>query len=387
VHTRSTAGQASIEYIAAVALIAAIFVLAAPAVGAPPLGKQVVHGIRRGICLVAGDVCSNADAKAAGLAPCPLSSDTKGHEFLFSALIYEVGGKETVTVTPQSDGTFSVVRVQAKSKGVTGGIGPELHAGPISFDIGPNGSIRERVQEASGWIFPDRASALRFVASSLVKSPQPAWVSGEKTLEAQGGVGLQAGAKNFADRLGLLSVSASAGGVMGSRVSLDGSLTFYLRAEWAWADASVPVLPSVGPGSHARTIELTVDRDGPRELAFRDATPEHGGNVVVDTVERLNLRDPFNRAAAGPLLDAREPLQHLADVVRKLHDRIPEHGTIERSVSAVHDSSGGISGSLRGGAKLAGSYKHIKIHKQLVSATARVEGAERERFDCVGGQS
>jgi hypothetical protein len=167
VHTRSTAGQATIEYVAAIALIAAIFVLVGPAVGAPPIGKQVVHTIRRGICIVAGDVCSSAQAKAAGLGPCPLSSDTTGHEFSVSALVYESGGRVALTVTPQSDGTVSVVKAEAKSKGLTGGYGPELHAGPIAKEAGANGAIRERVQTAVGWTFPNRAAADQFAAHAL----------------------------------------------------------------------------------------------------------------------------------------------------------------------------------------------------------------------------
>src|SRR4051812_27305832 len=110
VHTRSTAGQATIEYLAAIALIAAIFVFAGPAVGAPPIGKQVVHGIRMGICLVAHDVCSSREARADGLAACPLRSDTNGSEYSASAVIYELGHKHLLTVTPQSDGSVSVVQ-------------------------------------------------------------------------------------------------------------------------------------------------------------------------------------------------------------------------------------------------------------------------------------
>ena len=69
---RPTAGQASIEYVAALALLAALFVVAAPAVGAPDIPRLVVAKLRLGICLVANDVCSAQAAKDAGLAPCPM---------------------------------------------------------------------------------------------------------------------------------------------------------------------------------------------------------------------------------------------------------------------------------------------------------------------------
>jgi hypothetical protein len=110
-------------------------------------------------------------------------------------------------------------------------------------------------------------------------------------------------------------------------------------------------------------------------------------NRLVDSVERLDLRDGANRAAAGPLFDAYQPLQRLMDALRALHARIPEHGTIERTVSDYDDDSSGISGAVGVGSKLGAGYKKLKIHKQLISATARTQGSrDRDRFDCTGDQ-
>ena len=53
VSDRPTAGQASLEYVAALALIAAVFVLAAPAVGAPDIPALVVAKMRLALCIVA----------------------------------------------------------------------------------------------------------------------------------------------------------------------------------------------------------------------------------------------------------------------------------------------------------------------------------------------
>ena len=62
-HTRTTAGQATIEYVAAIALIAAILVVAGPAVGAPDLARLVVSKLRLALCIVGMDVCSDKMAK------------------------------------------------------------------------------------------------------------------------------------------------------------------------------------------------------------------------------------------------------------------------------------------------------------------------------------
>jgi hypothetical protein len=386
VHTRSTAGQATIEYVAAIALITAIFLVAGPAVGAPAIGKQVVHGIRLGICLVADDVCSSSQAKAEGLAPCPLKADTKGVEVSASVLFYEVGGKSAVTVTSQSDGSVTIVRTRGASGGLTRGVGFDLHAGPLSFDIGVNGVISSRLQASQGWTFPDQASAARFLAHGW--HAPPTWVAGDKTLlEGNASLGLQAGLKGFSDRYALAGVASSAGALMGARVARDGLVTAYIRVDWTPLDLGFSLRPSTGTGDHARTIELTFDHGTPREIAFRSAEPEASGNRLVDTVERLDLRDGANRAAAGPLFDAYQPLQRLMDALRALHARIPEHGTIERTVSDYDDDSSGISGAVGVGSKLGAGYKKLKIHKQLISATARTQGSrDRDRFDCTGDQ-
>ena len=70
-HTRTTAGQATIEYVAALALLAAILVLAGPAVGAPDVGKLVYGKMRLALCVVGGDVCSSAQAARDGFGAVP----------------------------------------------------------------------------------------------------------------------------------------------------------------------------------------------------------------------------------------------------------------------------------------------------------------------------
>ena len=46
--------------------MAAIFFVAGPAVGAPDIGRSVVEQMRLAICIVAGDICSDAMAARPG---------------------------------------------------------------------------------------------------------------------------------------------------------------------------------------------------------------------------------------------------------------------------------------------------------------------------------
>ena len=69
VRSHPTAGQATIEYVGAIALVALVFILAAPAVGAPSIAGAVVREFKHALCIVGGDICTPGDAARAGLAP------------------------------------------------------------------------------------------------------------------------------------------------------------------------------------------------------------------------------------------------------------------------------------------------------------------------------
>jgi len=145
VRSHPTAGQATLEYIAAVALVAALLLVAAPAVGAPDIARAVADAIKHGLCVAGGDVCSTGDARRAGLPPCPLKSDFTGAEGSVKAFSVELGGKWTLTVTPRSDGSVAIVRAAGGSVGVSAGAGPSGSLGPMQFQAGADGALKARV--------------------------------------------------------------------------------------------------------------------------------------------------------------------------------------------------------------------------------------------------
>ncbi len=388
--SRPTAGQASAEYVAALALVAAALALASPAVGAPNVAGIVAHKLRLGICLVAADVCSDDAARAAGLAPCPLRSDTTGWDGYVTVFSAEVGGKWTLTVTRRSDGSVSVVRTAGAHKGGSVGIGVSAGAGPIVFDVGASGSARRRIQAARAWEFPDQATADRFLKHSLRNAIDEdrwpaAWHSVEKGDEVAAMVGAAGRAEGYRDRGDLLGFAGSWQDADGARRTRDGDITLYSRTALDGPEASVPLLPSLGRGRDEWMVEYTFGRDGPRELVFRRARPEAHGDRVVETVARLDLRDPANLEAARPLLSQGLPWPPgTGPRKRAVLDRIASHGVVEHAVYALDDASTGVSGSVRGGLKFGAGGRKIEVHKRLVEAGARTGGSsERERFDCV----
>jgi hypothetical protein len=385
VRSHPTAGQATLDYIAAVALVAAMFLVAAPAVGAPDLGRAVFDAVKHGICVAGGDICTNGDARRAGLAPCPLQSDTTGWEGSISALVFEVGGRWTLTVTPQSDGRVSVVRTAGVSKGAGDGAGVSLHAGPLTFDLGVAGDVRQRVQAARAWEFADQATADRFLEHSLRNAVQwddwPAsWHSVEKSGEISAMVGVALGGKAYRDRGDLVGVSGFAQHADGARLGRGGSLTLYGRTTLDGPELSLPFMASVGRGRDEWLVEYTVGR----ELVFRHAEPQALGNKVTETIARLDLRDPANLAAARPLLEHGLPWPPGGGAGQEaVMRRIATHGVIERTVSEIDDDSKGASGSIQGGLKLGASARKVKVRKQLVQATVQRGALTGARLDCV----
>lgn len=383
---RPTAGQATTEYIAAIALIAAVLVFAAPAVGAPSVGKLVVEKFRLALCIAGADICDSRMAADAGLAPCALKSDLTGHEVTGTAFSVELGHRLTLTVTPNSDGTVSIVRAATGIAGVSGGAGWDVSAGPVTFEAGGSVGLTARIQGARAWVFPDQAAADEFLEHALANSLRwerfkPAWHSVEGSDEVSAALGVAFGGAGYKERADLVGVAASGQAAFGARIAPGRIVTVYGRVSTDGPELLLPLTPSKGLGKHEWLAEITVGPDGPRELAFRHAAASDMDSKVTETVSRLDLRDPANRAVAAPLLAMKLPWGDGA-AIDAVAARIRSHGTIERTVSSVEDDTKGISGSAKGGWKFGGSVKRIKVHRELISAGARVGGLERVRYDC-----
>ena len=389
-HSEPTAGQATTEYIAAIALIAVILALAAPAVGAPSIASAVVHQMQRALCIAGLDICDARMAADAGLAPCPMKTDITGHEGAVTVFSIELGNRGTLTVTPRSDGTVSVVSSGGGSFGAAGGKGYKVGFGPVVAEGRADVAARLRIQAARGWEFPDRAAAERFLEHAVKNTFEddrfpPAWRSLEGGGELATAIGTTLGEKDGGAGAAF-GGAASADATLGGRWTRDGVVTLYGRLG-AEAEVTWPFRPTTGTGRAQVLVEYTYDRGGPRELAFRTAAPSDSGAKVTDSVARLDLRDPGNLAVARALVDVSWPWPtNLIPNIRAVAARIASHGTVERSTSAVDDESWGAAAEGSEGMKFGLSYKRIKVHRSLVDASARVGGLERRRQDCQGSR-
>jgi hypothetical protein len=321
---------------------------------------------------VAGDICRDADAHAAGLQPCTVKDHATGDGTTVSVGWVRIGGAGAVLVAQRSDGSVVVTKSKQGRAGAGAGVGVE--ATPLGIQVGVWGSIDFVIAGGSAWEFPDAAAARRFLAGA--RDVPPTWRFGDLGGDLGGEVSAWLKGVRFA------GVHAGAGLAAGARIGR-GQTTLYMRGHLdtganVWAPQSHAGL--TGPGGQVM-IELTLDGTQPRELAFRTAGPGPAKDQVVDTVARLDLRDPRNRAAAGSVLAGGVPAPpRLLALMRYA----VQHGTVERAVYHVHDSSGSFAVAVRLIAELGLEDRDVEVERRLVAASAWTHGSrERLREDCI----
>jgi hypothetical protein len=382
----SVRGQASSEYVALLALVAVVLAGAGAATGLDGVPVRVVHALRTALCIVGGDVCRAADARAAGLAPCVVGERETGGGVTLTIVSLRLGEAGEWAVAERSDGSVLVTRSEDARAGAGGGLGFELG----SLEVGLSGSADFVVGGGAVWELPSAAAAGRFLADVRAgRDPgvRPTWRYGRVGDQLSGRIGV--------DALGfeLTGVEATATAAAGARVGR-GETTLYVDVG---IDLFGPldVLPGATPALRGTTtgpagvraapvlVALTRDAGGLREIAFRRV--EVHGSRIVETAGRLDLRDPANRAAAEPLLRRRLPWPpSVARDLRAVVRRTAQAGTVERATYVVSDRSRELGAALRLGVELGLESATVDVERRLVAASAWTRGSpERRREDCL----
>lgn len=370
----------SAEYTALIGLVGAALAGTGAVVGLETVGDSVAKAVRTGICIVAGDVCRASDAERAGLAPCTVAESTRGEGLTFTVASIRFGADDRWTASRRSDGTVIVTHHDERRLGGKVGIGVE--ASPLGLNAELSGKLDYALMSGRAWEFPDSESARRFLDDQDREARHPAtWRFGD--------VGAVAGGETEAGigPLTLTEFEATARAAAGARVGR-GLTTYYVRTR-ADSFAGGISLPGVdagvaGPSTGDSIVEVTRDRGGPREIAFRRVQRGSRDGQVVETVARLDLRDPGNRAAAEPLLALRLPWPPaVATELRVLVARAVRSGIVERAVYVVDDDSEGVELGASLGVAVGVDASETELDRRLVAAQAWTEGSRaRERADC-----
>ena len=375
---REPAGQAALEYVAVLALVAAVLGVAGATGGLPAVGEKVAATLRLGLCVVVGDVCRSREARAAGLAPCTLRAATRGRGGALTLASVRFGAHGEWSAARRSDGTITVTRAQDGSLGISAGLGFVFT--PAQAEAGAEVSLDARASRATGWVFADEAAARGFIAglpeSAGDDGRPPDWRAYRAGDEARAAVG----AAVAGHTLGGVAAAADLGA--GARMGRDGAVTVLLDAGYHGPRAFLPETGTRDAGAGRVFAEYTWDRHGPRDLVLRSATTN--AERLVKWSARMDLHRPANRAAAGPLLHAKVPwppaaIRHAEAVLAQAR----RTGTVERAVSLIEDRSRHFDAGARLGLALGVDVQRVEVDRRLLSATAWTNGSRaRERFDC-----
>ena len=361
------------------ALVAATMAGAGAVVGLGTIAEAVAGGVRTGICIVAGDVCRASDAAAAGLAPCTVDEHTRGEGLTFTVASIRLGADDGWTAARRSDGSVLITHAERRHVGAKVGIGVE--ASPLGVDVGVDGKVDYGLGFGRAWEFADAESAVRFLRAEDREDREPTWRFGDA------GTVLGAELSTGVGGVEAMAVESTGRAAAGVRVGR-GLTTYYVHARLdaldakVWAPGADPRFE--GPTTGDAIVELTRDAAGPREVAFRTVERGARDGQVVETVGRLDLRDPGNRAAAEPLLSRRLPWPPaVARELGTLLARTVRTGTVERAVYEVRDGSDDFALNAKFGLALGFDAEEVDVDRRLVAASAWTQGSrERERADC-----
>jgi len=402
----SQRGQASVEYVGLIALVAALLVAGGIAAFGPALAERVVEGFRRALCAVTGGACD------LGREPCVVASEEVRERGEVTALVVSVGRDHAVLRERRSDGSVLVTVIDGLDAGVevAGGGEGALRVG--RRELGAGSALRGAlIAEGGGgrtWLARDAREAEAIVAAigsdgrlrwltapyrtvggvlGLRGEPEAAEVYLEGGVRARGAGEL---ALPWADAQ-LRAVVAGAGGVRWNRHS--GERTFYLARSGELAGALASVLGDAGGGVRGDgRLALTLDRRGRllrlTGLAAYERSDGRDRGRRTELEATLALDDPARAAAVRTLLlglATRGAGRGLA--LHGLLARLRAEGRIDRRVYATARDDAGLGGRLTAAGALRAQALRTTTGTRLLDAASRASGGPwLRRDDCLPGR-
>lgn len=424
-------GQAAVEYVGLVALVAVA--LAALAVLVPRPAHEMLSIVERAICTGLGRGCELGGEDSLALEPCPVMRSTTEADVNATVLSVRAGGGRTALVEVLSDGRAVVTFADRGDLGVEAGVGASVTSDGRTRGARVEASAGVGLGAGRGYEFADVREAVRFLVeqrrsqdslggAASVAAPACGLcdVAGIRQDEPpapdftflEGGGAVRAGAAGGAGPA-LAGGTAAGTAAMGRRVDhRTGETTTYYRVRGdASADLGGPVAWTGGVGGES-VLEYTTAADGaPLSLTIRStrsvvgrtghalrAAGGGGGPALrgadtrgdlVEQVASLDLGDRRDREAATGLIEAlgtpAAPFA-LPERMRALQRRLEEAGEFEVRVFAASARESGISGHAALGIKVGGAVARRATEQTLRSAYTSPAGATLylERTDCMG---
>lgn len=405
-------GQASVEHLALVVVVAVVLVVAGAVAGAPSIVNAVHSGIRRAICVAGGDTCAPFHVAQ----PCTVARRQDLHDTGVSILLVRIGGSETLVVERRSDGTVAVTSYLDNDVGLGASLGGRLSLGRrtrgdralagkagggigVDASVGVEGRLRGGVGRT--WELPDARAAEglvrrlregyeggraeRAAARRAVRPPDVErvriGVDGSVTGEVSGRAKLDLSATAFAGlhgegardrRTGETTLTVALPG------SVAGELAGPLRLR---ADGALRVEPSA---------TVVLDREGrARELRLAGRLTTRDGTRARELALRVDLSRPLVREELEGMvrgLTAGRPGDAVA-AARRLGRWAVDDGWIDEREYRTGERTSGFDGELGLGLKLGLKDREIRTTARLVGARSRPPGGLWEaRTDCLAAR-
>ena len=389
-HLRGTSGQAGVEYIAIVALVAILFAIGGSFVlNGRAIAAATVGQMRRGLCIVQGHDCADPHQ------PCSISSHGSGNDLNVDVAVVRLSGGRSALVDRRSDGKVAVTVTDHLDGGLSVGVGGRLKIGDRPA-IG--GELRAAALASLGHGTTYEVANERQAAAllRLVNRPKvdpnfytPAvrayWRRVEAVLPRIPAPTSQY--RQFEGKLSLSGAVLTADGTAGMRDDrVTGQRTYYLKASVS-LDAG-----DVAHGAGGAQVAVTVDDRGrPVDLALMGS-----GELTSSRDLPVALRPVAGHLTAGRgrtwelegHLDLTQPgrpsVSFLLSDPKRLMRLVMDDGFVQMRSYGVSDSSVGADGRVKAGIGLGAGFTHMNSSQHLVNALDHTrEGFWVPRYDCL----
>ena len=396
---RSTSGQATVDYVAVVAVLAIVFGLAlgVAAAGAAGVVNAVTGQIRHALCLVGGGPCADPRSK-----PCTVTSTRDLHHIALNLLLVRLDHDRSVLREELSDGTVRLTVVRSGALGAEVGVGATVRGSLNGRRIGGQDELRAAAQASLGtgrvYLARDRREAdafMRAIRDGRAPAP-PREVLYDGGVRALGEAGLGSA--------WLEGLSATAIGLRRDRRSGEVTVTLNAGAS-GWGAVTTALGGPAGTADRATTLGVTLDRRRrPTELSLSaagtvaagvalplslrrvlrrgrgDASLGDLGGRRWELAARLSLLDPVVRAAWERF--RRDPASGAA--IRALGETIRERAYLDVRAYRTASTAGGGEIGVSAGLRVGAEYDHVIDEARLLAASSRPPaGLWERRLDCV----